>query len=119
MQKADIIALVTQLTVAGVQQARRQLDVMEANGLGERVRVVMNRMTAGLFGKYDTEEAASVLRFPVHFALANDFPTVAAALDEGVPMKKIKMKARIDKEMRQMTSAMVQDMASANAVAGA
>lgn len=115
MQKADVIALVTQMTVAGVQQARRQLDVMEANGLGERVRVVMNRMTPGLFGKYDTSEAANVLRFPVHFALANDYPTVSAALDEGAPLKKMKIKARIDKELRQMTDAMAEDMASAGA----
>ena len=119
MQKADIIALVTQMSVSGVQQTRRQLDVLEANGLGERVRLVMNRMTAGLFGKYDTAEAASVLRFPVHYCLANDFPTVSAALDEGVSLKKIKLKARIEKELRQMTDAMAEDMAAANVAAGA
>jgi pilus assembly protein CpaE len=114
MQKADIVAVVTQMTVSGVQQARRQLDVLEANGLGDRVRVVMNRMVPGLFGKYDTEEAASVLRFPVHFPLSNDYPTVSAALDEGVALKKVKMKARIDKELRQMTEAMSVDIAAAN-----
>lgn len=119
MQKADIIALVTQMTVSGVQQARRQLDVMEANGLGERVRVVMNRMVPGLFGKYDTEEAASVLRFPVHFPISNDYPTVAAALDEGTPLKKVKMKARIDKDLRTMVDAMSEDMAAANMATGA
>lgn len=119
MQKADIIALVTQMSVSGVQQTRRQLDVLEANGLGERVRLVMNRMTAGLFGKYDTAEAASVLRFPVHYCLANDFPTVSAALDEGVSLKKVKLKARIEKELRQMTDAMAEDMAAANVAAGA
>ena len=113
LQKADLIALVTQMTVSGVQQARRQLDVMEANGLGERVRVVMNRMVPGLFGKYDTAEAANVLRFPVHFCLANDYPTVSAALDEGSALKKVKMKARVDKELRQMTEAMSEDMAAA------
>ncbi len=113
MQKADLIGLVTQMTVSGVQQARRQLDVLEANGLGERVRVVMNRMTPGMFGKYDTAEAANVLRFPVHFALANDYPTVSAALDEGTPLKKVKVKARIEKELRQMADAMAEDMAAA------
>jgi pilus assembly protein CpaE len=119
MQKADIIALVTQLTVSGVQQARRQLDVMEANGLGERVRVVMNRMVPGLFGKFDTEEAASVLRFPVHFPISNDFPTVSAALDEGSALRKVKLKARIDKDLRTMVDAMTEDMAAANVAMGA
>ncbi|WP_164155970.1 AAA family ATPase [Sandarakinorhabdus rubra] len=116
MQKADLIGLVTQLSVSGVQQARRQLDVLEANGLGDRVRLVMNRMTAGLFGKYDTDEAASVMRAPVHFCLANDFPAISAALDEGVSVSKVKMKSRIEKELRQMTTAMADDIAAAASV---
>ncbi|OSZ72641.1 hypothetical protein CAP39_04810 [Sphingomonas sp. IBVSS1] len=110
MQKADQILLVSQLTVSGVQQCRRQLDVLEANNLGERVRVVMNRMTPGLFGKYDLSEAESVLRHKVHFALCNDYPTVSAALDEGKPVGQMKLKARIDKEMRTMAAALADEL---------
>lgn len=117
MQKSDVVVLVTQMTVSGVQQARRQLDVMEANGLGDRVRVVMNRMTAGLFGKYDTSEAENVLRSRVHFAVSNDYPTVAAALDEGKALKQIKLKARIDKELRQMAAGLVEELAQMGATA--
>lgn len=117
LQKADIIALVTQITVSGVQQARRQLDVFDANNLGERVRVVMNRMTAGLFGKYDLSDAESALRHRVHFALANDYPTVSAALDEGRSLSQIKMKARIEKEIRAMAAALTEEMTAMGATA--
>lgn len=117
MQKADLIMVVSQLTVSGVQQGRRQLDVLEANNLGERVRLVMNRMTPGLFGKYDLSQAESVLRSKVHFALCNDYPTVAAALDEGRPVGQMKLKARIDKELRAIASTVVDELAALEASA--
>lgn len=117
LQKADIVALVTQMTVSGVQQGRRQLDVLDANNLGDRVRLVMNRMTPGLFGKYEMGDAESVLRHKVHFALANDYPTVSAALDEGRSLGQIKMKARIEKEIRTMAMTMLDEMAAMGATA--
>lgn len=117
LQKADIIALVTQMTVSGVQQGRRQLDVLDANNLGDRVRLVMNRMTPGLFGKYEMSDAEAVLRHKVHFALANDYPTVSAALDEGRALSQIKLKARIEKEIRAMATAMSDEMTMMGATA--
>jgi len=117
LQKADIIALVTQMTVSGVQQGRRQLDVLDANNLGDRVRLVMNRMTPGLFGKYEMSDAEAVLRHKVHFALANDYPTVSAALDEGRSLSQIKLKARIEKEIRAMATAMSDEMTMMGATA--
>lgn len=112
MQKADLILLVSQMTVSGVQQGRRQLDVLEANNLGERVRLVMNRMTPGLFGKYDLTDAEQVLRNKIHTALSNDYPTVSAALDEGKAVGQMKLKARIDKELRGLAAGLVQDLAA-------
>lgn len=117
MQKADVIALVTQMTVSGVQQGRRQLDVLDANNLGDRVRLVMNRMVPGLFGKYDMADAEAVLRHRVHFALANDFPTVSAALDEGRSLSQIKVKARIEKEIRAMATTLLDEMTAMGATA--
>jgi pilus assembly protein CpaE len=117
LQKADMIALVTQMTVSGVQQGRRQLDVLDANNLGDRVRLVMNRMTPGLFGKYEMSDAEAVLRHRVHFALANDFPTVSAALDEGRALSQIKLKARIEKEIRAMATTLSNEMTVMGAMA--
>jgi pilus assembly protein CpaE len=117
IQKADLLLLVTQMTVPGVQQARRQLDVAEANGLGDRVRVVMNRMVTGLFGKYDVAEAESALRSRVHFAVGNDYPTVAAALDEGRSLGQIKMKAKVEKDLRLLASQLTEELQTMGATA--
>ena len=110
IQKSDMMLLVTQMTVSGIQQARRQLDVAEANSLGDRVRVVMNRMVPGLFGKYDTGEAESALRSRVHSAVANDFPTVSAALDEGRSLKQIKLKSKVEKDLRQLAAQLADEI---------
>jgi len=117
LQKADIIALVAQITVSGVQQARRQMNVFDANNLGDRVRLVMNRMAPGLFGKYDMADAEAVLRHRVHFPLANDYPTVSAALDEGRALSQIKMKSRIEKDVRRLATALIDEMAALGATA--
>lgn len=117
IQKADLLLLISQMTVSGVQQARRQLDVTEANGLGDRVRVVMNRMVAGMFGKYDLSEAESALRGRVQFALANDYPTVSAAQDEGRSLAQIKMKSRIEKDVRVIAAQLADELVSMGATA--
>jgi pilus assembly protein CpaE len=117
IQKADLLLLVTQMTVPGVQQARRQLDVAEANGLGDRVRVLMNRMVTGLFGKYDLAEAESALRGRVHFALANDYPTVSSALDEGRSLGQIKMKAKVEKDLRLIATQLTEELLTMGATA--
>ncbi|WP_310474664.1 AAA family ATPase [Sandarakinorhabdus sp.] len=117
IQKADLLLLISHMTVSGVQQGRRQLDVAEANGLGDRVRVVMNRLIPGMFGKYDLSEAESALRGRVHFAVANDFPTVSAAQDEGRSLGQIKMKSRIEKDLRAMAAQIGDELVSMGAMA--
>ncbi|WP_156256136.1 AAA family ATPase [Sandarakinorhabdus oryzae] len=117
IQKADLLLLISQMTVSGVQQARRQIDVAEANGLGERVRVVMNRMVPGLFGKYDLGEAETALRSRVHFALANDYPTVSAALDEGRTLGQIKLKAKVERDLRVIAAQLSDELLQMGATA--
>lgn len=111
MQKADLVALVTVMTVPGIHQARRQLDVFEANSMSDRVRVVLNRMTAPLFGKIDVAEAEQALKHRVHHAVTNDYPTVSAAIDEGRLVGQVKVKARVEKDIRTTLAAMLAELA--------
>ncbi|WP_310498705.1 AAA family ATPase [Sandarakinorhabdus sp.] len=117
MQKSDVIALVTVMTVPGIHQARRQLDVIEANTLSDRVRIVLNRMPVGMFGKIDVSEAESALRHRVHFAISNDYPTVSSAIDEGKLISQIKMKSRVEKDIRQIAVAVAEEMAQMGVLA--
>ena len=102
LQKSDAICLITGLTVPGVHQAKRQLEVLDANGLSERVRIVLNRVVNPMFGKADLSEGEKVLRRKVNFPIANDYPTVSAAIDEGKLFSAIKVKSRVEKDLRAM-----------------
>jgi pilus assembly protein CpaE len=104
LQKSDAICLIAGLTVPGVHQARRQLEVLEANDLGDRVRLVLNRIVAPMFGKADLTEAEQVLRRKVNFPVANDYATVSHAIDEGKFIGAIKVKSRIERDMRAMVA---------------
>lgn len=108
LMKSNAICLVTGLSVPGIHQARRQLEVLDANGLSERVRIILNRVVNPMFGKADMSEAEKVLRRKVDFPIANDYPTVSAAIDEGRLLSAIKVKSRVEKDMR----ALVNDLAA-------
>lgn len=117
LNKSSVICLITGLSVPGVHQARRQLEVLEANGLTDRVRIVLNRVVNPLFGRADTSEAEKVLRHRVDFPVANDYQSVSAAIDEGRLVSSIKVKSRVEKDLRFMigelaTMITVQDLGS-------
>ncbi len=97
---SDVIALVSELSVAGVHQAKRQLDVLEANGLTDRVQLVLNRMATSLFRKADLSQTEQALKRKVDFVVCNDYPTMSAAIDEGRTVGAIKVKSRLEKDMR-------------------
>lgn len=107
LQKSDAICLVTAMSVPGVHQAQRQLELLDANALGERVHLVLNRVVNPLFGKADHSEAEKVLKRKVGFSISNDFPTVSAAIDAGKFISTVKVKSRVEKDLR----AMVADLA--------
>ncbi len=104
LQKSDAICLIAGLTVPGVHQARRQIEVLEANDLGDRVRLVLNRIVTPMFGKADLSQAETVLRRKVNFPVANDYPTISTAIDEGKAIGSIKVRSRIEKDMRAMVA---------------
>jgi len=102
--KSHAICLVTGLSVPGVHQARRQLEVLAANGLSDRVRIVLNRVVNPMFGRADMSEAEKVLRRKVDFPVANDYPTISTAIDEGRAVTSIKVKSRVEKDLRAIVS---------------
>lgn len=97
---SDAIVLVSELSVAGVHQAKRQLDLLEANGMSERVQLVLNRMSNSLFRKADLTQTEQALKRKVDHVISNDYPTMSAAIDEGRTVGAIKVRSRLEKDMR-------------------
>jgi pilus assembly protein CpaE len=76
LQRADVIVMVSNLTVPGIYQSRRQLEVLDANGLMHKLQIVANRV------QY--------------------YPAVSAANDEGRTLKDVRGKSRIVKDLQQL-----------------
>lgn len=104
LQKSDAVCLVTGMTVPGVHQARRQLELLDANGLSDRTRIILNRVAAPMFGKVDVSETEAVLRRPVQFVITNDYPTFSTAIDEGRSIGVVKIKSRVEKDVRRLVT---------------
>ena len=101
LQRADAIVLVTNLSVPGIYQARRQLEVLDANGLMGKLQIVANRVPHGLFrAKVDLREPEAVLGRKIDHTIANDFPAMSGANDEGRTLKDVRGKARIVKDLQ-------------------
>jgi pilus assembly protein CpaE len=116
LQRADAIVMVTNLSVPGIYQARRQLDVLDANGLMNKLQVVANRVQYGLFSsKVDLSETEGALGRKIEHKVANDYPAMSAANDEGRTLKDVRGKSRILKDLQQLSERLSETLSAIEA----
>jgi pilus assembly protein CpaE len=100
LARSDLILMVTELRVPSLHRARRQLDLLASQDMGELdVRVILNRSEKGLFRSLGPADAERVLRRPVSFTIANDHATMTQAIDRGVPLSEVKRKCPLIKDI--------------------
>ena len=98
--RSDLILLVSELTVAGLNRARRQLNLLDSQDLnGLDVRVVVNRFDKSLARTVSVADAAKALGHEVDYTIANDFQVMRAAIDRGVPINELKRKSPLSKDL--------------------
>ena len=98
--RSDLILLVSELTVAGLNRARRQLNLLDSQDLnGLDVRVVVNRYDKSLARTVSVADAAKALGREVDYTIANDFQVMRGAIDRGVPINEIKRKTALGRDL--------------------
>lgn len=98
--RSDLIILVTELTVTGLNRARRQLSLLDSQDLGNLdVRVVVNRFEKSLARTISLADASQALGREVGYTVANDYQLMCAAIDRGVPISEIKRKTGVAKDL--------------------
>jgi pilus assembly protein CpaE len=98
--RSDIVVLVTELTVASLNRARRQLSLLESQDLGNLdIRIVVNRFEKSRARTVSLADASHALGRDVSYTVANDFPLICAAIDRGVPISEIKRKTAVAKDL--------------------
>jgi len=99
--RSDILLLVVELSIASLRQARRQITLLRNEGINpKQLHVVANRVEKRLFRPIGLEEAERALDHPIEFSIANDFPLVNSALDQGVLIEDLKAKSRVCKDFQ-------------------
>jgi pilus assembly protein CpaE len=94
LTNSDCIVLVTRLTIPSLRQARRQIEMIHREQLGNiPLVVVANRVNRGLFSNGLSKQAGEkALGRAISFTIPDD-PLIPAAADAGLPLAKAKGRA--------------------------
>lgn len=103
LARSDVVLMITELRVPSLHRARRQLDLLAAQDMGNLdVRIVLNRAEKGLFRTLGPADAERVLKRPISYSIANDHATMREAIDRGVPLAEIKRKCPLVRDIDAM-----------------
>jgi pilus assembly protein CpaE len=98
--RSHLILLVTELSVAGLNGARRQLDLLRAQDLGDLpIEIVANRVESGLFRTVKPADTEKALGQSASFTVANDPAVLNAAVDRGIPIDEVKRKSALGRDL--------------------
>ena len=100
LARSDLVLLVTELTVASLNRAKRQLALIQSQDLGLLdVRIVVNRYEKSQARLIRPSDVHSALGRDVAFTVSNDPQLMRAAIDQGVPISEIKRKSALGKDL--------------------
>ena len=98
--RSDLVMLITELTVAGINRAKRQLSLLDSQDLGSLdVRVVINRFDKSMARTVRPSDIREALGRDVAYTVANDFALMRSAIDRGIPISDLKRKSALGKDL--------------------
>lgn len=98
---ADLVLMVTQLSVPTLRRARRQLDLL-AQQAGEEIelRLILNRFEKKMFSRLSARDVEKALFRAPDFSVANDYEAVSEAIERGVPVADIRRKGALARDLQ-------------------
>ena len=98
--QADLVLLVTELSITGLHRARRQLDLMREQDLANvDLRLIVNRFEKGLWRTVRQGDVQQALGRDVSYTIANEPAVMHPATERGVPIAEIKRKSAVGKDI--------------------
>jgi pilus assembly protein CpaE len=98
--RSDLVLLVTEMSVAGLNRAKRQLRLLESQDLSNLdVRVVVNRYDKNAARTVRPSDVREALGRDIAYTISNDYQLMRAAIDRGVPIGDIRRKSAIAKDL--------------------
>jgi pilus assembly protein CpaE len=98
--RSDLVLLVTELTVAGLNRARRQLSLLALQDMDNLdVRVVVNRFDKSQARTIRPADVRQALGRDIGYTISNDFPLMRAAIERGIPITEIKRRSALGSDL--------------------
>ena len=111
LEKSDVIVLVTQFTVPAIRLARRQIDTLRQHNIDkDRIFVVANRFNKSWAAGVHLKQAEKALGHSIGHFVANEYKTVSAAQNQGVPIKSIQRRCKVVKQIGGLVEASLQSV---------
>lgn len=103
LRGSDRIILVTELSVPALQRTRRVLDLLAEQGLGEAaVNILANKFETGWGTGGHRKRAEEALGRNFDFIIRGDAKTAGEARDRGVPLRQLRSRSVIVKDVEAM-----------------
>ena len=105
LAQADLVLLVTELSVSGLHRARRQLDLLREQDLAAvDLRVVVNRFEKGLMRTVRPADVHKALGRDIAYTITNEPAVMHPAIERGVPISDIKRKSAVGRDIDMLDS---------------
>jgi pilus assembly protein CpaE len=103
LARSDLALLVAELSVTSLHRARRQLDLLRSEGLGDlEIRVVINRFEKSQLRTIRASDVRETIGHDIAYTIANDVSIMRAASDRGVTIDEVKRKSAVGKDLDQL-----------------
>jgi pilus assembly protein CpaE len=98
--RSDLILVIAELTIPSINRARRQLDLLRSEGLGDlEFRIVINRFDKAQARTIRNSDVLEALGHEIAQTIANDPATMRAATDRGVTIDEVRRKSAVGKDI--------------------
>lgn len=103
LARADLVLLITEVSIPALRQARRQLDLIRSQDLTDvEIRVVANRWGTPQSKSIRQADIREALGREISYTIANDEAVMGSAVDRGVPISEVKRKSAVGRDIDQL-----------------
>jgi pilus assembly protein CpaE len=100
LARSDMVLLFTELSVASLNRAKRQLDLIRTQDLDNiDLRVIVNRFEKGLLKTIRRSDVREALGRDIAYTVSNEPAVMRAAIEQGVPISEVKRKSAVGKDI--------------------
>ena len=100
LARSDLVLLITEISVASLHRARRQIELIRSQDLTDlQIRVVANRYDKSAARTIKPSDIRQALGREVSYTIANEPQVMRPAIDRGVPIDEIKRRSALGKDI--------------------